>query len=65
MFWYDETNDVLCHQSEKGFPFELPDAKINTMFLDSNDNIWIGTYDQGYHVIYAYEELFNKDSWLK
>ena len=25
----------------------------------------IGTYDQGYHVVYAYEEIFNNDSWLK
>ena len=65
MFIYDPAEDVLCHQTEKGFPFEVPDAKILTMYLDSNDNLWLGTYDQGYHVIYAYEELFNNDSWLK
>ena len=65
MFIYYIADDILYHQSEKGFPFEVPDVKINTMFLDSNDNLWIGTYDQGYHVIYAYEELFNNDSWLK
>lgn len=65
MFIYHMTEDVLYHQSEKGFPFEVPDVKITTMFLDSNDNLWIGTYDQGYHVIYAYEELFNNDNWLK
>ena len=65
MFIYDPVEEVLYHQSEKGFPFEVPDVKINTMFLDSSDNLWIGTYDQGYHVIYAYEEIFNNDSWLK
>ena len=65
MFIYDPAEDMLFHQSEKGFPFEVPDAKITTMYLDSNDNLWLGTYDQGYHVIYAYEELFNNDSWLK
>ena len=65
MFIYYRDEDVLYHQTEQGFPFEVPDAKINTMFLDSNDNLWIGTYDQGYQVVYAYEELFNKDNWLK
>ena len=65
MFIYYTREDVLYHQSEKGFPFEVPDVKINTIFEDSNDNLWIGSYDQGYKVIYAYEELFNNDSWLK
>ena len=65
MFIYYPSEDVLYHQSEKGFPFDVPDVKITTMYLDSNDNLWIGTYDQGYHVIYAYEELFNNDNWLK
>ena len=65
MFIYNKNDDILYHQSEKGFPFEAPDAKITTMFLDSNDNLWIGTYDQGYYVVYAYEELFNNDNWLK
>ena len=65
MFLYNITEDVLSHQSEKGFPFEAPDSKIYTIFEDSNNNLWIGTYDQGYEVIYAYEEIFNNDSWLK
>lgn len=65
MFIYNPAEDMLYHQDEKGFPFEVPDAKITTMYLDSSDNLWLGTYDQGYHVIYAYEELFNNDSWLK
>ena len=64
MFIYNAGEDRLYHQSEKGFPFEVPDAKINTIFEDSNENIWIGTYDQGFHVVYAYEELFNNDNWL-
>ena len=65
MFIYNPAEDMLYHQDEKGFPFEVPDAKITTMYLDLSDNLWLGTYDQGYHVIYAYEELFNNDSWLK
>ena len=65
MFLYDQTEGGLYHQGEKGFPFDVPDVKIHTMFQDSNRNLWLGTYDQGYHVIYAYEELFNNDNYLK
>ena len=65
LFYYDSHEDVLYHQSEQGFPFEVPDVKINCMFTDSRENLWIGTYDQGYHVVYAYEERFNRNNWLK
>ena len=65
MYIYNKTEKTLSHQSEKGFPFNVPDVKINCMYMDSNDNLWIGSYDQGYHVIYSYEERFNNDNWLK
>ena len=65
LYVYNNTEKSLKHQSEKGFPFEVPDVKITCMYADSRDNLWIGTYDQGYHVIYGYEERFNNDSWLK
>ena len=65
LFCYNVSEDVLYHQTEQGFPFEFPDVKIKCMFLDSRDNLWIGTYDQGYHVVYAYEERFNRNNWLK
>ena len=65
MYIYDMQTGEVSHQSEKGFPFKVPDTKITCMFMDSQDNLWIGSYDQGYHVIYAYEERFNNDSWLK
>ena len=65
MYIYDKVENVFKHQSEKGFPFEVPDMKITCMYTDSRDNLWIGSYDQGYRVIYNYEERFNNDSWLK
>ena len=65
LFCYDVKADVLYQQDEQGFPFDVPDVKINCMFQDSRDNLWIGTYDQGYHVVYAYEERFNRNNWLK
>ena len=65
LFVYNKENKTLIHQSEGGFPFNVPDVKINCMFTDSKNNLWIGTYDQGYHVVYSYEERFNNDGWLK
>ena len=65
LFIYSKTDGTLRHQSENGFPFQVPDVKINCMFTDSHNNLWIGTFDQGYHVVYDYEENFNNDTWLK
>lgn len=65
LFYYDEVADVVYSQYDQGFPFDAPDVKITSMYRDSHDNLWIGTYDQGYFVIYAYAEKFNNDSWLK
>ena len=65
MFIYNRNDGTLRHQSENGFPFTAPDVKVNCMFTDSRNNLWIGSYDQGYHVVYDYEEYFNNDSWLK
>ena len=65
LFVYNKADETLRHQSESGFPFNVPDVKINCMFTDSRGNLWIGSYDQGYHVVYSYEERFNNDGWLK
>lgn len=65
MFIYNTTDGSFRHQSEKGFPFTVPDVKVVAMFEDSHSNLWIGSYDQGYYVVYDYEERFNNDSWLK
>ena len=65
LFVYNKLDNTLRHQSESGFPFQVPDVKINCMFTDSHDNLWIGSYDQGYHVVYSYQERFNNDGWLK
>lgn len=56
---------TLKHQSENGFPFQVPDVKITRMYTDTRGNLWIGTYDQGYHIVYSYQERFNNDGWLK
>ena len=65
LFYYSVADDAIYHQKDQGFPFDMPDDKVTCLFQDSRGNLWIGTYDHGYHVVYAYEENFNNDSWLK
>lgn len=62
MFYYDKLNDLLTHSSESGFPFDAPAFIVNTMFTDSNKNLWIGSNDQGFKTIYNYKERFNEDN---
>lgn len=65
MFYYNPAESSVIHQSENGFPFEVPRFKINKMFTDSQQNLWIGSIDQGYTVRYHYKERFNNNNYLR
>ena len=65
VFLYDYVSGSVIHQSEDGFPFEVPDVIITTMFTDSQKNLWIGSLDQGYVVRYSYKKLFNNSAFLR
>lgn len=43
----------------------MPRFRINQMFTDSQQNLWIGSVDQGYTVCYHYKERFNNDNYLR
>ena len=64
LFLYNFLSQTVVHQSEDGFPFVAPDFKITTMLTDSQKNLWIGSYDQGFVVKYGYKERFNNNSYL-
>jgi signal transduction histidine kinase/DNA-binding response OmpR family regulator/ligand-binding sensor domain-containing protein len=64
IFLYNYLSQTLIHQSEDGFPFVAPDFNITTMFTDSQKNLWIGSYDQGFVVKYSYQAQFNSNSYL-
>jgi len=65
IFLYNKLTGTVIHQSESGFPFEVPDFEITTFFTDSQKNLWIGSYDQGYAVRYHYKERFNNNHFLR
>lgn len=61
---YNFITGTIIQQSQQGFPFDVPRHKISCMFTDSQQNLWIGTMDQGYQVVYNYKERFNTDNYL-
>ena len=65
LFLYDcQTGEVL-HQDDAGFPFDVPEFKIHTMYTDRDGNLWYGFQDQGYDVNYRYKERFNGNNYLR
>ncbi|MDF9830510.1 signal transduction histidine kinase/ligand-binding sensor domain-containing protein/DNA-binding response OmpR family regulator [Parabacteroides sp. PF5-6] len=64
MFVYDIRNDKAIHQDDFGLPLNTPNAKITTMFTDSQKNLWIGGFDQGFTVQHNAKERFNNNYYL-
>ena len=64
MFCYNRGTEKILHQDDAGFPFEVPDSEIRSLFLDSRQNLWFGTSDQGYTVSYHYKDQFNSNKFL-
>ena len=64
MFDYYRTTESITFQDEAGFPFDLPDSDISTIFRDSRQNLWFGTRDHGYSVSYRYKDRFNGNKQL-
>ena len=64
MFYYYRTAERVLFQDDAGFPFDLPDSEIRTIFRDREHNLWFGTADQGYTVSYQYKNQFNSNKFL-
>ena len=64
MFCYYPAQDRVVRQGEAGFPYDVPDAEIRTIFQDSRHNLWFGTTDQGYAVSYYYKNQFDSNKFL-
>ena len=64
MFNYNRTAESVVFQEDAGFPFDLPDSDISTIFRDSRQNLWFGTTDHGYSVSYRYKDQFNSNKHL-
>lgn len=65
LFLFDTYTGEILHQSDDSFPFRVPETDITVMFRDSNKNLWIGSYDQGFTVQYDYKQRFNANDYLR
>ncbi len=64
MFCWQRNLDRVLFQNDPGFPYEVPSEEIRTIFRDSRQNLWFGTYDQGYATSYHYRDGFNNNKHL-
>jgi len=64
LFLYLPLTDILIHQSDKDFPFDVPDAEITTIYEDSRSNIFIGTYDKGFYIRNPFRQSFGGNTLL-
>uniref|UniRef100_S0DE81 Putative sensor histidine-kinase response regulator n=1 Tax=termite gut metagenome TaxID=433724 RepID=S0DE81_9ZZZZ len=63
-FLYNTLSGELVGQDDSGFPFTAPDADVTAMFTDSGQNLWIGSSDQSFQVVYNYKRQFNDNALL-
>ncbi len=56
---YDFRSDKMLTERDNAFPFSTDGICVNTMFTDSRGNLWMGSDDQGFRVIYKYKDMFN------
>lgn len=64
MFCYDIESDTVIRENEAGFPYDIPDFRISTIFRDSRGNVWFGSRDQGVEVSYLNKNRFSDDKYL-
>ncbi|MDL2281914.1 response regulator [Parabacteroides sp. OttesenSCG-928-G06] len=64
-FLYNYAEDIVIYQDDVGFPFDPPKFKVTSMFTDSQKNLWIGSFDQGFVTYYDYKERFNNNNYLR
>ena len=59
LYLYNTDTHQLLHSQHPDFPFEVPQDEIISIFIDSHRNVWIGSPDDGYKVIYNRQQAFN------
>lgn len=65
LFLYNTYTGVVTHQSESLFPFEVPEMEIISLYTDRHQNLWMGSYGQGFKVCYSYKQRFNANDFLR
>ncbi len=59
---YDNLSGNIISQDDTNFPFYVPDIVISTIFSDKDQNLWIGSYNNGFKVIDDNHHQFKSDA---
>lgn len=59
LLYFNVQKGTILPQSDKNFPFEVPDMQVNKMLTDSKGNLWLGSEDDGVKTIYRNKDMFN------
>lgn len=64
-FWlYNSKTGAITTEGQGDFPFEVPSQRITALFMDSQNNVWIGNKMHGVVVRNNYKERFNSNVHL-
>ncbi len=58
-YLYDGNNQKVIFQQESSFPLLLPNVIITIIFKDDDNNLWVGSEEQGVYPFYSYIRQFN------
>lgn len=65
MLLYLTKEKKVITESDKDFPFEMPDVQVTNIFTDRKGNLWLGTDCDGIRTIYRYQDMFNSNLGLQ
>lgn len=56
---YNTVLDRVVTTDSRNFPFAVPDFfRITTIFVDSRDNVWVGSQEEGFEMFSSFERSF-------
>lgn len=65
LLMFDYNTGQWLNEADNAFPFSTDGITPTTMFTDSRGNLWLGSDDQGFRVIYKYKDMFNAHETMR
>ena len=63
-FLYSRPREKVLFQNDADFPYDIPENEVRSIYLDSAENLWLGTTDRGFSVSYHDRGLFGSNKYL-
>ena len=63
-FYYSKVREKVLFRDDAGFPYDIPDTEVRSIFEDRYGNLWFGTTDRGFSVSFHDSGLFGSNKYL-